>query len=238
MRILIVNVNTTETMTASIGAQAARAAGPETEIVALTPRFGAESVEGNLESYLAAVGVMDRVLDVRGDLRRRDPGRLRRTRARGPPGVARRAGGGHHRGRRQHRDVPGQKLLRRDHARSGRADDRGPTAARRSGAAMRLGAFEWHRGARVGGRSGSRRRRDRRAGRAGGTRGPRRGGLPGVRRHGRAGGSGPRPDGRAGGRRSSRRRHRRRVPGPARPHHVEGAHVRATPRRSGSAAGP
>ncbi len=66
MRILIVNVNTTETMTASISAQAARAAGPETEIVALTPRFGAESVEGNFESYLAAVGVMDRVLEYEG----------------------------------------------------------------------------------------------------------------------------------------------------------------------------
>jgi allantoin racemase len=56
MRILVVNVNTTETMTASIGEQAARAAGPGTEIMALTPRFGAESVEGNVESYLAAVG--------------------------------------------------------------------------------------------------------------------------------------------------------------------------------------
>lgn len=66
MRILVVNVNTTETMTASIGAQAARAAAPETEIVALTPRFGAESVEGNFESYLAAVGVMDRVLRYEG----------------------------------------------------------------------------------------------------------------------------------------------------------------------------
>ena len=62
MRILIVNVNTTESMTAGIGEQASRVAAPGTEIVALTPRFGAESVEGNLESYLAAVAVMDRVL--------------------------------------------------------------------------------------------------------------------------------------------------------------------------------
>jgi allantoin racemase len=62
MRILIVNVNTTESMTEGIGEQARRAAAPDTEIVALTPHFGAESVEGNFESYLAAVAVMDRVL--------------------------------------------------------------------------------------------------------------------------------------------------------------------------------
>jgi allantoin racemase len=62
MRILVVNVNTTESMTASIGEQARRVAAAGTEIVALTPRFGAESVEGNFESYLAAIAVMDRVL--------------------------------------------------------------------------------------------------------------------------------------------------------------------------------
>lgn len=62
MRILIVNVNTTASMTEGIGAQARRVASNGTEIVALTPRFGAESVEGNFESYLCAVGVMDAVL--------------------------------------------------------------------------------------------------------------------------------------------------------------------------------
>jgi len=62
MRILIVNVNTTPSMTEGIGAQARKVASPGTEIVALTPRFGAESVEGNFESYLCAVGVMDAVM--------------------------------------------------------------------------------------------------------------------------------------------------------------------------------
>jgi allantoin racemase len=62
MRLLVVNVNTTESMTEGIADQARRAARPGTEIVGLTPTFGAESVEGNLESYLAAVAVMDRVL--------------------------------------------------------------------------------------------------------------------------------------------------------------------------------
>ncbi|MCC3271681.1 aspartate/glutamate racemase family protein [Arthrobacter zhangbolii] len=61
MRILVLNVNTTETMTESIGAEAAAAASPGTEIIPLTPLFGAESVEGNYESYLAAIAVMETV---------------------------------------------------------------------------------------------------------------------------------------------------------------------------------
>jgi allantoin racemase len=62
MRILVVNVNTTESMTEAIAEQARSVAAPGTEIVGLTPFVGAESVEGNYESYLAAVAVMDRVL--------------------------------------------------------------------------------------------------------------------------------------------------------------------------------
>lgn len=62
MRILVVNVNTSESMTDSIVASAQAASSPGTEIVGLTPTFGAESCEGNVESYLAAVGVLDRVL--------------------------------------------------------------------------------------------------------------------------------------------------------------------------------
>ena len=61
MRILVVNVNTTESITEAIGKQAQAAASPGTEIVALTPRLGAESVEGNFESHLATVAVMDAV---------------------------------------------------------------------------------------------------------------------------------------------------------------------------------
>jgi allantoin racemase len=61
MRILVVNVNTTASITDAIGAQAAGAAAPGTEIVPLTPSFGAESVEGNYESHLAAVAVMEAV---------------------------------------------------------------------------------------------------------------------------------------------------------------------------------
>ena len=61
MRVLVVNVNTTESMTDSIAATARSVASPGTEIVGLTPLFGAESVEGNYESYLAAVAVMETV---------------------------------------------------------------------------------------------------------------------------------------------------------------------------------
>ncbi|MFF4862941.1 aspartate/glutamate racemase family protein [Streptomyces sp. NPDC001231] len=62
MRILIANVNTTASMTETIRAQAAASASPGVEIVGLTPAFGPESVEGNFESYLAAVAVMDRIV--------------------------------------------------------------------------------------------------------------------------------------------------------------------------------
>lgn len=61
MRVLVVNVNTTESMTESIGREAAAVASPGTVIVPLTPIFGAESVEGNYESYLAAIAVMETV---------------------------------------------------------------------------------------------------------------------------------------------------------------------------------
>ncbi|AWE43295.1 MULTISPECIES: aspartate/glutamate racemase family protein [unclassified Actinobaculum] len=65
MKILVVNVNTTESMTQSIGDAARAVVGPGTQIVELTPSFGAESVEGNFESYLAAVAVMDVVATYR-----------------------------------------------------------------------------------------------------------------------------------------------------------------------------
>lgn len=62
MRILIANVNTTKAMTETIRASAAASASAGTEIIGLTPDLGAESVEGNFESYLAAVAVMDAVV--------------------------------------------------------------------------------------------------------------------------------------------------------------------------------
>jgi allantoin racemase len=61
VKILVVNVNTTESMTAAIGQQANAVALGGTEIIPLTPSFGADSVEGNYESYLAAVAVAETV---------------------------------------------------------------------------------------------------------------------------------------------------------------------------------
>lgn len=62
MRIIVVNVNTSQSMTDSIGEGARRYASPGTETVALQPYFGAEAVDCNFESYLSAVAVIDRVL--------------------------------------------------------------------------------------------------------------------------------------------------------------------------------
>ncbi|MFO1142975.1 MAG: aspartate/glutamate racemase family protein [Amaricoccus sp.] len=62
MRILVVNVNTSESMSAIIEEAARRAASPGTDIVTLTPWIGAEGVDCAFESYLSAVAVMDRVL--------------------------------------------------------------------------------------------------------------------------------------------------------------------------------
>ena len=61
MRILVANVNTTSSMTDAIAASARSVASLGTEIVGVTPRFGPDSCEGNFESYLAALAVMDAV---------------------------------------------------------------------------------------------------------------------------------------------------------------------------------
>ncbi|MDF3048756.1 MAG: Asp/Glu/hydantoin racemase [Pseudonocardia sp.] len=66
MKLLVVNVNTTASMTAAIADSARSVAAPGTEIVGLTPAVGADSVEGNFESYLAAVAVMSAVVTYDG----------------------------------------------------------------------------------------------------------------------------------------------------------------------------
>jgi len=66
VRLLVVNVNTTAAVTESIAASARSVAAPGTEIIGLTPEIGAESVEGNFESYLAAVAVMNAVVTYDG----------------------------------------------------------------------------------------------------------------------------------------------------------------------------
>jgi len=62
MKLIVVNVNTSQTMTESIDDSARRYASAGTEVVTLQPYFGAEAVDCNFESYLSAVAMMDRVL--------------------------------------------------------------------------------------------------------------------------------------------------------------------------------
>ncbi|MGA2530290.1 MAG: aspartate/glutamate racemase family protein [Acidimicrobiales bacterium] len=62
MRIVVVNVNTSQSMTDVIAEAAHRYASTGTEVVTLKPYFGAEAVDCNFESYLSAVAVMDRVV--------------------------------------------------------------------------------------------------------------------------------------------------------------------------------
>lgn len=59
MKILVLNPNTSSTMTAEIDAAAREAAAPGTEIVSAQPEFGAVAIDSVAESYLSAVGVMD-----------------------------------------------------------------------------------------------------------------------------------------------------------------------------------
>lgn len=64
MRILVLNPNTSESMTAEIATAARVAANPGTEIDCLATRFGSAAIDSASESYLSAVGVMDVVADL------------------------------------------------------------------------------------------------------------------------------------------------------------------------------
>ncbi|MDT0455902.1 aspartate/glutamate racemase family protein [Streptomyces sp. DSM 41527] len=61
MRLLVMNPNTTASMTAAIRVTATAAAAPGTEIIAAQPRWGPESIEGHFEGYLSAAAVLDRL---------------------------------------------------------------------------------------------------------------------------------------------------------------------------------
>ena len=62
MRILVVNPNTNESVTQAVGKVAQACAAPGTEIVAIKPRWGPESIEGYFDGYLSAVAVLDRLV--------------------------------------------------------------------------------------------------------------------------------------------------------------------------------
>ena len=61
MRILIVNPNTTASMTEKIGAAARSVANPETEIVAVNPDLGPVSIEGYYDEAFSLPGLLDEI---------------------------------------------------------------------------------------------------------------------------------------------------------------------------------
>lgn len=63
MRILVINGNTSEGMTADIEDEARRYARPGTEVEAISPEWGPVSVEGNYEMALAAASIVEAVQD-------------------------------------------------------------------------------------------------------------------------------------------------------------------------------
>lgn len=62
MRILVVNVNTTASMTDAIASSARQYARPDTEILATQPSWGPDSVDSFMEGYLSAAAVVERVV--------------------------------------------------------------------------------------------------------------------------------------------------------------------------------
>src|SRR5262252_268986 len=68
MEILVVNPNTTASMTARIGAAAAAAASPGTRITALQPTIGPASIEGFYDEALAVPGLLEEI--AKGEARR------------------------------------------------------------------------------------------------------------------------------------------------------------------------
>jgi allantoin racemase len=64
MRLLVVNPNTTASMTRKIGAAATRAASPDTEIVAVNPKTGPVSIEGYYDEAISVPGLLEVVRSI------------------------------------------------------------------------------------------------------------------------------------------------------------------------------
>lgn len=60
-RLLVINCNTSASITRVIDAAARAAAGPVTEVVTLTPDWGVASAEGYLDGHLSSVAMLDTV---------------------------------------------------------------------------------------------------------------------------------------------------------------------------------
>lgn len=66
MRILVVNPNTTASMTEKIGAAARRVASPGTEIVAVNPALGPASIEGFYDEAMSLAGMLEVIRKAQG----------------------------------------------------------------------------------------------------------------------------------------------------------------------------
>ena len=62
MRLLVVNPNTSPSMTERIGAAARAAAAPATEIIAVNPAYGPVSIEGYFDEAFAVPGMIEEIL--------------------------------------------------------------------------------------------------------------------------------------------------------------------------------
>lgn len=69
MRILVMNCNTTRSMTEAMGRTAQAAAGPGTTVIAEQPDWGPASAEGYFDSFVTAAAVLDKLekLDIEFD---------------------------------------------------------------------------------------------------------------------------------------------------------------------------
>jgi len=219
MRLLVVNPNTSASMTQRIGAAAGAAAGPGVEVVAVNPAHGPASIEGYFDEVFAAPGWSKKWRRATAPVSTPSllpalttPGWRRRARPRAGRSSASR--GGVSRGR---ADRPS--LQRRHHPVAIDRANRGQSGEIRPRDTMRARARLRSSGA------GARRRGFGRARKAvGGNRmrhggGQRRGDRARLRRYGRSrrhAGAPPRP---AGRRRRRRRSQARRSAGRARPRH-------------------
>jgi allantoin racemase len=64
VKILVMNVNTTASMTETMREGAQSVARPGTEIIAMEPTWGPPSVEGYYESYISAAAILDRLHEI------------------------------------------------------------------------------------------------------------------------------------------------------------------------------
>jgi allantoin racemase len=65
MRILVINPNTTESMTKAIDEAARAVAGPDTEITTVQPHRGPRSIEGHVEEAIAAAATLELLIEHR-----------------------------------------------------------------------------------------------------------------------------------------------------------------------------